>query len=525
MSKLSPLKKTVHHSTTDSAVEYVVDLANRLDLTPLVQETSLTQLPKLSENFGARISLKREDQQNVFSFKVRGAYAKLLQLTEAERKQGVICASAGNHAQGVAVAAKHLGINATIVMPIITPDIKVNAVQRLGARVELLGENFDEACEYARNVCKQQNLSFIHPYDDLEVIAGQGTIGLELIQQMPDTDIVFLPVGGGGLASGVAATIKSIKPDCKIIGVEAEESASMSLAFKKGRPSELKQVGRFAEGVAVRQVGNNTYQLCSHLLDDVITVNNDEICAAVQDIYEETRLIPEPSGALSLAGVKRFLNQKARSQTSNESMNIVAVLSGANVNFKRLRYIAERADLGEQKEAIFAVTIPEEPGSFHQFCKVVGQRNITEFNYRYSDDKKAQVFVGIALQDGEDEKTSLVQDLFTADYPCMDLSNNEVAKSHVRYMVGGRSQLVDNEKLYRFSFPEQTGALLSFLEKMSADWSIFLFHYRNHGSDFGRVLVGMRVPQEDELMFTRFLQETGLSFIDETANPVNSLFL
>jgi threonine dehydratase len=497
-----------------------IEKIQSLDLSQLVNETDVTLLPEISNRFGTNVYLKREDQQSVFSFKIRGAFAKLQSLTPEQRTRGVICASAGNHAQGVAVAACHLGISAVIVMPIITPEIKVQAVIDRGGEVILHGENFDQACEHAYQLAHQQGREFVHPYDDETVIQGQATIGLELIKQIPQAEIVYVPIGGGGMAAGIAIAVKAINPECKIIGVEADESASMHAAFKAGKPVELENVGRFAEGVAVKQVGDLTYKLCHAFLDELVCVSNDEICAATQDIYENARVIAEPAGAIALAGIKKHLPT-----IKNTPRNIVGILCGANVNFNRLRYIAERADLGEQKEAILAVTIPEKPGSFLDFCGVIGERSITEFNYRYAQDSEAHVFVGVALKNGQADKDELINALETAGYAPIDLSGNETAKSHVRYMVGGRAPQAKHEKIYRFAFPEQPGALLGFLKKMASQWNISLFHYRNHGSDFGRVLLGIQVPDNEELKFIRFLNATGFTYVNESENPAYRLFL
>ncbi len=491
-----------------------------LDLSELVKKTELTLLPGISKKLNTQIHLKREDQQSVFSFKIRGAFAKMQSLTDAEKKSGVICASAGNHAQGVAVAAKHLGISALIVMPIITPDIKVDAVRERGGEVVLFGENFDLACEHAFELAEQQGRVFVHPYDDETVIQGQGTIGLEILEQQAETDYIYVPIGGGGMISGIALVAKAINPEIKIIGVEASESASMHAAFDAGKPVPLEHVGRFAEGVAVKQVGDKTFKICNNFIDELVQVSNDEICAATQDIYEEARVIAEPAGAIALAGIKKHLPS-----LSKKPKKIVGMLCGANVNFNRLRYIAERADLGEQKEAILAVTIPERPGSFLQFCEVIGERSITEFNYRYADNSEAHVFVGVALKQGAVEKLQLIEALENSGYSALDLSGDETAKSHVRYMVGGRAKQAVNEKLYRFSFPEQPGALLGFLKNMASQWNISLFHYRNHGSDFGRVLLGIQVPEVEALAFNRFLIETGFNYSNESENPAYKLFL
>ncbi len=520
---MSILKAKQLDTCEQRSFESELQAIRALKLEALVKRTAQSSLPKLSERLGCKISLKREDQQDVFSFKIRGAFAKIKSLSEDERANGVICASAGNHAQGVAVAARHLDCAATIVMPIITPDIKVNAVKALGAKVILHGENFDLSCEYAYQVANTTGAVFVHPYDDMTVIHGQGTIGLEILSAQPNTRAIFVPIGGGGLAAGILLAVKASNPNCKVIGVEAEESASMHAAFKHGKPVALDKVGRFAEGVAVKQVGNETFKVCFELLDDLITVTNDEICAATQDIYEEVRTIAEPAGAIALAGIKKFMH--SADSASLKDAHVVGLLCGANVNFNRLRYIAERADLGEQKEAVLAVTIPERPGSFLQFCKIIGERSVTEFNYRYADASEAHVFVGIALKHGQQEKEFLVKSLEEAGYACLDLSKNEVAKTHVRYMVGGRASHVSNEKLYRFAFPEQPGALLGFLEKMASQWNISLFHYRNHGSDHGRVLLGIQVAESDEFEFKEFLNRTGFDYNDESDNPAYRLFL
>lgn len=500
-----------------------LEAVKELSLAPLVKRSDLSSLPKLSERLGCAISLKREDQQQVFSFKIRGAYAKIQSLTDMQRAQGVICASAGNHAQGVAAAASYLGCEATIVMPVITPDIKVEAVKSLGGEVVMYGDNFDEACTEAYRIAEQTGAIFVHPYDDETVIRGQATIALEVYEQCPESDYIFVPIGGGGLAAGIAVVAKALNPNCKVIGVEAHESASMHAAFRADKPVELEKVGRFADGVAVKQVGSKTYLLCRQYIDELIKVSNDEICAAIQDIFEEVRTIAEPAGAIALAGIKRYFSIKPNQ--FKQRQNVVGILCGANVNFNRLRHVAERADLGENKEAVLAVTIPEVPGSFLTFCDVVGKRNVTEFNYRYSDEKLAHVFVGVSLKQGQSEKQHLIQKLIRAGYSCMDLSANEVAKSHVRYMVGGRVTGVENERLMRFEFPEQPGALLSFLEKMSGHWNISLFHYRNHGSDFGKVLMGIQVPEKDNANFNEFLKRAGFVYQDETQNPAYQLFL
>jgi len=490
----------------------------RLD--DLVRETPLQDMQALSERLGVRVLIKREDLQAVYSFKLRGAYAKLLKLDEAQKNQGVICASAGNHAQGVALAARHLRIDAVIVMPAITPDIKIDAVKKLGATVIIHGDDFDTACQRALQLAQEEDRIFVHPYDDPDVITGQATIALELFRQS-DTpvDYLFIPIGGGGLAAGMALVGKYLHPAIRLIGVEAEESASMQAAFQAGKPVSLPEVGHFAEGVAVKQVGATSFAICSQLLDEIIAVDNDEICAAVQDTYEDTRAIAEPAGALAVAGMKRWFADNPGSTGC-----AATILSGANVNFARLRHIAERAAVGEEQEALLGVTIPERPGSFLDFCETIGLRGITEFNYRYADDSDAHLFVGIALKDGLAEKKGILNDLREHGFPVSDLSSNNMARFHIRHMVGGRAN-VENEQLYRFEFPERPGALLQFLRGMKTDWNISLFHYRNYGSEYGRVLMGIQVPDEDSMRFQRFLAATGYSYQPEANNIAYEMFV
>lgn len=489
-------------------------------LEDLVQQTPLQEMPGLTERLGVRVLVKREDLQPVFSFKLRGAYAKLQSLEENQKAQGIICASAGNHAQGVAMAARHLDIAATVVMPAITPEIKVDAVRKLGASVIIQGDDFDTACEHALQLADERNLVFVHPYDDPDVIIGQATIALELFRQARTSiDYLFVPVGGGGLASGMALVSKYLHPDIRLIGVEAEESASMKAAFDAGEPVTLPEIGHFAEGVAVKRTGDLTYSICRQLLDEIITVDNDEICAAVQDVYEDTRAIAEPAGVLAIAGMKKYFSDGRGSGESAAS-----VLSGANVNFARLRHIAERAAVGEEQEALLGVTIPERPGSFLEFCETVGLRGITEFNYRYADQSDAHIFVGIALKDGLVEKSEIIKQLREHGFPVSDLSGNDMARLHIRHMVGGRSR-VDNERLYRFQFPERPGALLNFLRGMKIGWNISLFHYRNYGSEYGRVLLGIQVPVEDNERFEHFLENTGYAYQSEENNPAYTMFV
>lgn len=490
----------------------------RLD--DLVLETPVQQMPALSERLGVKILVKREDLQPVFSFKLRGAYAKLQTLSTEERSRGIICASAGNHAQGVAMAARHLGIDALVVMPAITPEIKVDAVEKLGALVVIHGDDFDTACEKALEMAAENGRIFIHPYDDPDVITGQATIALEMFRQNKDPiDYLFICIGGGGLAAGMALVSKYLHPGIKLIGVEAEESASMSAAFKAGEPVTLDEIGHFAEGVAVKRTGDLTYSICSQLLDEIITVDNDEICAAVQDVYEDTRAIAEPAGVLAIAGLKKFFMEHRDCEGTAG-----AILSGSNVNFARLRHIAERAAVGEEREALLGVTIPERPGSFLEFCEIVGARGITEFNYRIADKLEAHIFVGVALRHGLLEKQEIISKLREHGFPVTDLSDNNMARLHIRHMVGGRAD-VDHERILRFQFPERPGALLQFLRGMKSDWNISLFHYRNYGSEYGRVLMGIQVPDQDDDRFALFLRETGYSYTMESGNAAYEMFV
>jgi threonine dehydratase len=484
-------------------------------------ESPLDPMPRLSERLGQPVLLKREDLQPVFSFKVRGAYNKIVSLPPEILERGVICASAGNHAQGVALAAEKLGIAAIIVMPRTTPTIKVQAVRSRGRQVVLHGDTFDEAYAHARALEAKKGLTFIHPYDDPDVIAGQGTIGMELLRQHPDPiEAVFVPVGGGGLAAGVGAFIKFLRPETRVIGVEPDDAASMGAALAAGERVTLGQVGIFADGVAVRQVGVETFRVCREVLDEVITVNTDEICAGVKDIFDDTRAIAEPSGAVSLAGLKKYAERGAA-----QGRGLIAINSGANLNFDRLRHIADRAEIGEHREALLAVTIPEQPGSYRSFIQLLGTRSITEFNYRYADDRDAQIFVGVQLTEGDEEKRRIIEMLRGQNYPVLDMSDNEMAKLHVRYMVGGRVPGLKDELIYRFQFPERPGALLKFLNGMAHDWNISLFHYRNHGADYGRVLAGIQVPEADRGRFNGFLQDLGYPFWEETDNPAYRCFL
>jgi threonine dehydratase len=482
-------------------------------------ESPLELAPALSKRLGNRLLLKREDLQPVFSFKLRGAYNKMAGLAPAKLAKGVIAASAGNHAQGVALAAQRLGCRALIVMPVTTPRIKVNAVAARGAQVVLHGDSYDEAYKHAMRLRRQRGLTFVHPYNDPEVIAGQGTIGMEIMRQHAGAiDAVFVPVGGGGLISGIAAYVKRMRPSVRIIGVEPVDADAMTRSLKQGKRVRLEQVGLFADGVAVKEVGEETFRLCRQLVDEMVLVDTDEMCAAIKDVFEDTRVVLEPAGALAVAGAKAWVERRrARGKT------LIAVASGANTNFDRLRFIAEEAEIGEHREAILAVTIPERPGSFKKFCATLGARNVTEFNYRIADSRDAHIFVGVEVH-GRDETSRIVRTLKRNGLVTLDLSDNEMAKSHVRHMVGGRAP-ARNELLYRFEFPERPGALTRFLSSMRSDWNISLFHYRNHGADYGRVLVGMQVPRAEMKQFRTFLEKLGYPYADETRNPAYRLFL
>jgi len=487
----------------------------------VANETPLELAGKLSQRLNNQIWLKREDLQPVFSFKLRGAYNKISQLSENERQQGIIAASAGNHAQGVALAAHKLGIPALIVMPKTTPGIKVDAVRYLGAKVILHGNSYDDALDHAKNIEKSDSLTFIHPYDDPDVIAGQGTIAMEMISQRPTGfDAIFIPVGGGGLIAGITAYIKALVPHTKIIAVEADDSACLKAALDNNQRVTLDQVGIFADGVAVKQIGKEPFNIIRDKIDDVILVTSDEMCASIKDIFDETRSITEPAGALAVAGIKKYIARE-----NPENCTFAAIVSGANMNFDRLRHVAERAELGKQREALFAVTINEQPGSFQRFCHIIGQRGITEFNYRYADPNNAHVFAGIQLRDGKTEKDTLIAKLKEHGYPVLDISDDDVAKLHIRYMVGGHAPGLMNEIIYRFEFPERPGALLLFLTKIGRRWNISMFHYRNHGADFGRTLVGIQVPANEKTQFDCFLDDLGYQYWDETNNPVYQLFL
>jgi threonine dehydratase len=484
-------------------------------------ETPLEEAPRLSRRLDNRVLFKREDLQPVFSFKLRGAYNRIVHLSDTVAARGVICASAGNHAQGVALAARRRGIPAVVVMPQTTPDIKVQSVRDLGAEVVLHGDDFDTAYEHATKLTVRRTLTFIHPFDDPDVIAGQGTIGIEILRQHAGRiDAVFVPVGGGGLIAGIAAYVKALYPRIRIVGVEPEDAASMQRSLAARQRVTLDRVGIFADGVAVRRAGEETFRLAQRYVDEIVLVSTDEICAAIQDIFEDNRTIAEPAGALAVAGIKRYV---ARESCTGQTL--IAINSGANINFDRLRHVAERADLGAGREALFAVEIPEQPGSFLRFCQVIGQRSVTEFNYRYSDASTARVFVGLALSDGRREKEQLLGRVAGAGFKVVDMSDDEMAKLHVRYMVGGHAPELTHERLFRFEFPERPGALLKFLEAIGSRWNISLFHYRNHGSDHGRVLAGVQVPPADGEDFALHLRELHYPYVDETANPAYRMFL
>jgi threonine dehydratase len=486
-------------------------------------ETPLELAKRLSQRLNNIVLLKREDQQPVFSFKLRGAYNKIAHLSEAVAQRGVICASAGNHAQGVALSAQRRGIKSVIVMPLATPSIKVQAVKDLGGEAILHGDDFDQAYEYAMQLARERSLTFIHPFDDPDVIAGQGTVGMEILRQHSgdDIDAIFVAVGGGGLIAGIAAYVKELFPRIRIIGVEPEDADAMHQSLAARKRVTLERVGIFADGVAVRRVGEEPFRLCQQYVDEVVLVSTDEICAAIQDIFEENRTVLEPAGALSLAGIKKYIARE-----NCQGKTLVGINCGANINFDRLRHVAERADIGAQREALFAVEIPEQPGSFMRFCETLGQRSITEFNYRFNaSSASAHIFVGVSLSEGRKERQQLLAELLAANYKVVDMTDNEVAKLHVRYMVGGHATGISDERLLRFEFPERRGALLKFLKAIGTQWNISLFHYRNHGSDYGRVLAGVQVPTAQLEDLRLHLHELKYPYQDETANPAYKFFL
>jgi len=502
--------------------ENYVDRILKAKVYDVAVETPLDAAPRLSRRLNNHVLFKREDLQPVFSFKIRGAYNKIAQLSQISAQRGVICASAGNHAQGVALAARTRKIPAVIVMPLTTPDIKVQAVADLGSEIILHGDDYDQAYEHATELARQRSLVFVHPFDDPDVIAGQGTIAMEILRQRhgDDIDAIFVPVGGGGLIAGIASYVKSLYPRIKIIGVEPEDAAGMYESLRAGKRVTLDRVGMFADGVAVRRVGEETFRLARQYVDEVILVSTDQICAAIQDIFQDTRSIAEPAGALAVAGIKKYVARE-----TCEERTFIAINGGANMNFDRLRYVAERADIGGLREALFAVEIPEAPGSFLRFCELLGKHSVTEFNYRYGDLRAAQIFVGVALTHGKPEREALLIMLAAAGFAVRDMTDNEMAKLHVRYMVGGQARGLADERLYRFEFPERPGALLKFLQAIGTDWNISLFHYRNHGSDYGRVLAGIQVSAETSTDFLLHLNDLQYAYTEETENPAYKIFL
>jgi threonine dehydratase len=485
-------------------------------------ETPLEPAPRLSRRLDNRVLFKREDLQPVFSFKIRGAYNKIAQLSATAAQRGVICASAGNHAQGVALGARTRGIRAVVVMPITTPEIKVQAVADLGAEIVLHGDDYDAANDHAVGIARDRNLVFVHPFDDPDVIAGQGTIAMEILRQAHGDGIeaIFVPIGGGGLIAGISAYVKSLYPRIKIIGVEPEDAAGMFESLRAGKRVTLPRVGIFADGVAVRRVGEETFRLAKQYVDEVLLVTTDQICAAIQDIFEDTRSIAEPAGALAVAGIKKYVTREACS-----GRTLVAINGGANMNFDRLRYVAERADVGAQREALLAVEIPEAPGSFMRLCELLVNRSVTEFSYRYNDTKTAQLFVGLSIAPGLAMRTALIQTLRDAGFGVRDMTDDETAKLHVRYMIGGHPGNLEHERLYRFEFPERPGTLLNFLRAIGTQWNVSLFHYRNHGSELGRVLAGIQVPPETVTDFLLHINQLQYPYTEETDNSAYRMFL
>ena len=489
----------------------------------VARETELEHAPQLSARTGCTVLLKREDNQPGFSFKVRGAYNRMSRLSAAELARGVVAASAGNHAQGVALSAERLGCDAVIVMPVTTPQVKVDAVRALGGRrveVVLHGDSYSDAKARADAIAAERGLVFIHPFDDPDVIAGQGTIAMEILRQHPGPiDAIFAAVGGGGLISGIAAYVKALCPEIRVIGVETDDSDAMARSLEAGRRVVLSDVGLFSDGTAVRQVGEETFRLCRELVDEMVRVDTDAVCAAIKDVFQDTRSILEPAGALAIAGMKEWAARERRAGDT-----LVAVACGANMNFDRLRFVAERAEVGEAREAVFAVTVPEERGSFRRFCATLDGHGITEFNYRIADGEQAHLFVGVQIR-GRHDAEMIARNLRAAGFATLDLTDDELAKQHLRHMIGGRSPRAVDELLYRFEFPERPGALMRFLSQMSPNWNISLFHYRNEGADYGRILVGIQVPATEMREFRRFLGTLGYPHSEETANPAYRLFL
>ena len=525
--KKAPAKRAASSKSTSVAAPLTLQDYLRKILTSHVYdvaiESPLDAAPSLSRRLGHHVHFKREDKQPVFSFKLRGAYNKLASLSRAQLAKGVICASAGNHAQGVALGAKRLGCRATIVMPTTTPQVKIDAVRSFGGdhvHIVLEGESYSDAALHAKVLEKQQGLTFVHPFDDPEVIAGQGTVAMEILRQHPGPiDAIFVAIGGGGLISGVAAYVKAVRPEIKVIGVQMNDSDAMARSVKQGERVTLSDVGLFSDGTAVKLVGEETLRLTRELVDDIVTVNTDAVCAAIKDIYQDTRSIVEPAGALGVAAIKQHAQRHG-----GQGKTYIAINCGANMNFDRLRFVAERAEVGEEREALLAVTIPEERGSFKRFCETVGARSVTEFNYRISDEKKAHVFVGLTTQQKGDSK-KVVKAFKAQGFATVDLTHDELAKTHIRHMVGGRSSLAEGECLYSFIFPERPGALMAFLTSLPPGWNISLFHYRNQGADYGRILVGLQVPDAEAARIPKVLDRLGYAYVDETRNPVYRLFL
>lgn len=488
-------------------------------------ESPLEEARTLSRRLSNTLYYKREDMQSVFSFKLRGAYNKMANLSPAQLKHGVICASAGNHAQGVALSAKKLGCRAVIVMPTTTPQLKIDAVRARGGEVVLFGDSYSDAYQHALTLEKKLKLTFVHPFDDPDVIAGQGTIAMEILRQLSGPiDAIFVAIGGGGLIGGVAAYVKAVRPEIKVIGVQTTDSDAMARSLKAGRRITLTDVGLFSDGTAVKLVGEETFRLARKYVDEIILVDTDAVCAAIKDVFEDTRSILEPAGALAVAGAKEYVERSAKSKKPVRDQVLVAIACGANMNFDRLRFVSERAEVGESREALFAVTIPEVQGSFRKLCSLIGDRAVTEFNYRISDESDAHVFVGLSISN-RDEPALLAKLFQKNGFKALDLTHDEMAKQHLRHLVGGKSKLADGEMLYRFEFPERPGALMRFLEGISPHWNISLFHYRNQGGDVGRVLVGLQVPRKERRELQQVLLDLGLNFSDETANPVYRMFL